>query len=97
MGLILPEPIEKVVEIPKVLMKMSVEDEKNPKTQKIVFWGVFSTRSTGDPVRRKQRKQEKTGRGRKQRIKNEYRAAPRRFRVSCSGDHRFVLEVLTLT
>jgi hypothetical protein len=53
--------------------KMSVEDaETHPKRKKIGGFGnVFSTRSTGDPDRRKQRKQRKNRPGRKQRIKNE--------------------------
>jgi hypothetical protein len=37
MGLILSEPINKVVEIPKILMKMSVEDAKTH----LKFWTLF--------------------------------------------------------
>jgi hypothetical protein len=42
----------------------------------------FSPRAVpGIQIDENREKKEKTGRDRKQRIKNEYRAAPRRFRV----------------
>ena len=40
MGLILSEPINKVVKIPKILTKMSVEDAKTH----LIFWTPFFTR-----------------------------------------------------
>jgi hypothetical protein len=82
MGLVLSEPVEKVVEIPKILMKMSVEDAKTSQNAKNRVFRVFSPRAVpGIQIDENRENKEKTGRGRKQRIKNEYRAAPRRFRV----------------
>jgi hypothetical protein len=49
------------------------------------FSGFFSPRAApGIQIDENRENKEKTGRGRKQRIKNEYRAAPRRFRAPCS-------------
>jgi hypothetical protein len=42
MGLILSEPINKMVEIPKILMKISVKDANNqPKCKQSGFFLVF--------------------------------------------------------
>jgi hypothetical protein len=63
MGPILSEPIEEVVEIPKVLIKMSVGDAKNTRNAKSRYFPVFSPRAApGIQIDENRENKEKTGR-----------------------------------